>query len=100
MGTGHNSSWTTGLFLALLFLFLIRKIWDQAVSRKNIRNLENQGHVHSAAGGFPLLFATHVAFFILVPAELLWFHRPFHPVLGSFMIAVFVVAALLRSWSK
>src|SRR5262245_49190624 len=100
MDTAHNFSWTAGLFLVLLFLFLIRKLWDQAVSRKNIRNLKNHGHVHSADGGFPLLFATHVVFFILVPAELLWFQRPFDPVLGSIMIAVFVFASLLRSWSK
>jgi methyltransferase len=89
-----------GLFLVLLFFFLVRKLWDQAVSRKNIRNLKNDRHAHSAAGGFPLLIATHVTFFILVPAELLWFHRPFDPVLGSIMIAVFVLASLLRSWSK
>ena len=47
MEIAHNSSWTTGLFLVLLFLFLIRKLWDQAVSRKNIRNLKNHYHVHS-----------------------------------------------------
>ena len=41
-----------------------------------------------------------MVFFILVPAELLWFRRPFDPVLGSIMIAVFVLASLLRSWSK
>jgi methyltransferase len=95
-----NSSWTRGLFLVLLFLLLIRKLWDQVVSRKNIRKLKEDSCVHSSAGGFPLLLATHVAFFILVPAELLWFHRPFDPVLGSIMIAVFVLASLLRSWSK
>jgi methyltransferase len=99
MWIAPNISWT-GIFLGLLFLFLIRKLWDQAVSWKNIRNLKNHGHVHSAAGGFPLLFATHVAFFILVPTELLWFRRPFDPVLGSIMIAMFVLASLLRSWSK
>lgn len=95
----RSSSWTTGLFLGLLLLFLIRKLWDQAESRKNIRNLKKHGHVHTADGGFPLLLATHVAFFILVPVELLWFQRPFDPVLGTIMIAVFVLAALLRKWS-
>ena len=100
MEIAHSASWTTGLFLVLLFFFLIRKIWDQAVSQKNIRKLKDQCHVHSADGGFPLLFATHVVFFILVPAELLWFRRPFDPVLGSIMIVLFVLASLLRSWSK
>lgn len=100
MEIAQNVSWTRGLFLALLFLFLIRKLWDQRVSRKNIRKLKAQGHVHSADEGFPLLLATHVLFFVLVPVELLWFRRPFDPVLGSIMIALFVLASLLRSWSR
>jgi methyltransferase len=45
------------------------------------------------------MLITHVAFFVLTPLEIVLLERTFLPALGIPMIALFVLAALLRWWS-
>lgn len=86
-------------YFLLLGLFLIRKVADQVRSRHNARVLAERGAVPERDGALKLLWLTHVAFFMLVPLELLVCNRRFIPALGVPMLVLFAAASLLRWWS-
>ena len=86
-------------YFVLLALFFVRKIADQVRSRRNARALAERGIVPTRDRALRLLWLTHVAFFVLVPSELVLFQRRFIPVQGFTMLGLFVVAFLLRWWS-
>jgi methyltransferase len=86
-------------YFLLLALFLARKIWDQVRSRRNARALAERGGQPARDAALVLFWITHLAFFILVPMELVLLCRQFIPALGLPMLALFVVAMLLRWWS-
>src|SRR5262245_46504178 len=89
----------TWWYFLLLGLFLVRKILDQRRSRKNTRALEKHDARATPADAFPFLLLTHVAFFVLVPAEILLLDRPLIPELAVPMLLLFVLATGLRAWS-
>jgi hypothetical protein len=65
------------LFLAL---FAARKVVDQVLSRRNIRRLQQRGHIlPSTDPAFAWMLITHVAFFLLTPLEVVLLHREFCP---------------------
>jgi methyltransferase len=86
-------------YLLLLGFFLIRKILDQLRSRRNARALASRGGRPMRDAALALLWLTHLAFFVLVPAELVLFDRQFIPALGIPMLALFSIALILRWWS-
>jgi methyltransferase len=89
----------TWCYFLLLGLFLLRKTLDQRRSRRNARALQEQETLAKPADAFPFLLITHVAFFILVPAEILLLERPLIPGLAVPMLGLFVLATCLRAWS-
>lgn len=86
-------------YFLLLGLFLIRKISDQVRSRRNARALALRGGRPMRDAALVLLWLAHLAFFILVPLELVLFDRQFIPSLGLPMLGLFAMAAALRWWS-
>jgi methyltransferase len=81
-------------------LFAIRKIADQRRSRGNLARLaENHRILSTTDRAYPVFIATHLAFFILTPLEIVMMGRAFWPPLGLSMVALFVAASLLRAWS-
>jgi methyltransferase len=87
-------------YFLFLGLFAFRKVLDQVRSRRNARRLqEGRALLPSRDRAFPWLLLTHVAFFVLTPAEVVLLGRTFVPALGVPMIALFALATLLRWWS-
>ena len=87
-------------YFLFLGLFAARKVVDQYLSRRNIRRLEERRQIlPSRDAAFPWLLLTHVAFFVLTPLEVVLLHREFIPALGIPMIALFLLAGLLRWWA-
>lgn len=87
-------------YFLFLGLFAARKLLDQWRSRRNVRRLQEQRAVlPSRDRAFPWLLLTHVAFFVLTPLEVVLLHREFLPALGIAMIALFLLAVLLRWWA-
>lgn len=86
-------------YFLLLAIFLVRKIADQIRSRRNANSLAERGAVPQRDLALKLLWLTHLAFFVLVPLELLICQRPFIPALGVPMLCLFALAFLLRWWS-
>lgn len=86
-------------YLLLLAAFLIRKVLDQLRSRRNARELERRGALTHRDRTLVLLWLAHLAFFLLVPLELFVRRPRFVPALGIPMLALFVIAFLLRWWS-
>ncbi len=81
-------------------LFAARKIIDQLRSRRNFDALVNRKLVPGADPAFGWLWATHLAFFILTPLEIIFLRRQFVPALGIPMIVLFLAATALRYWSR
>jgi methyltransferase len=86
-------------YFVLLGCFFLRKMADQFRSRRNVLTLAARGTVPTRDRTLGLLWLTHVAFFVLVPLELLLLRRRFVPELGIPMLVLFVMAFLLRWWS-
>src|SRR6516165_7775377 len=87
-------------YFIFLGLFAARKVWDQLRSRRNIRRLQEQRTIlPSSDQAFPWMLLTHIAFFLLTPLEIVLLGRDFLPALGLPMIALFVLAMLLRWWA-
>jgi methyltransferase len=85
------------LFLALL---AVRKVADQRRSRRNVHRLQEQRQIlPSRDRALPWMLITHLAFFVLTPLEVVLLGRTFHPALGIPMIALFILAMLLRQWA-
>jgi methyltransferase len=87
-------------YFLFLGLFALRKIADQRRSQRNIRRLLAGRHIlPSRDRALPWMLITHMAFFVLTPLEILLLGRTFQPALGISMIALFLLAALLRQWT-
>jgi methyltransferase len=87
-------------YFILFGLFAARKISDQVRSRRNYDALVRQRLLPSNDPAFGLFVATHFAFFVLTPLEIILLRRQFLPALGIPMIVLFVAAAGLRYWSR
>jgi methyltransferase len=87
-------------YFLFLGLFAVRKVVDQLRSRRNARRLVQQRqHLPDRDQALPWMVITHGAFFVLTPLEIVLLGRRFIPALGIAMIALFVLAALLRWWA-
>lgn len=86
-------------YFALLGVFFIRKMADQVRSRRHAQALAARGIVPTRDRALKLFWLTHVAFFVLVPLELLLLKRRFIPALGIPMLGVFSMALVLRWWT-
>jgi methyltransferase len=97
-----SPDWIQHILYYFLFLALFagRKVVDQVVSRRNVRRLQQRGHIlPSRDSAFAWMLITHVAFFLLTPLEVVLLRREFLPSLGVPMIALFLLAGLLRWWA-
>jgi methyltransferase len=87
-------------YFLFLGFFAARKVLDQWRSMRNIRRLQEHRQVlPSRDRAFPWMLLTHLAFFVLTPLEVVLLDRQFLPALGIPMIALFLLAVLLRWWA-
>jgi methyltransferase len=95
-----STSKYTWVYFAFLALFAVRKGVDQRRSRARLAALQSSRTLLKAPDQtFPHLLVTHLAFFVLTPLEVWLLDRPFLPALAFSMLALFLVATALRSWS-
>lgn len=87
-------------YFVLFGLFAARKINDQLQSRRNFNALMRRRLLPGEDPAFVWLLATHLAFFVLTPLEIVFLRREFLPMLGVPMIALLLAATALRYWSR
>jgi methyltransferase len=90
-----NHAW----YWLLFALFALRKAIDQVRSRRNLAELKARGLLPDEDRAMPWLLATHLAFFVLTPLEILLLGREFIPALAYPMLGLLVLGVGLRMWS-
>ena len=88
-----------GAYWLLFAVFALRKAIDQFRSRRNLAELKARGLLPDEDRAMPWLLATHLAFFLLTPLEIVVLKREFIPALGYPMLGLLVLAVALRAWS-
>ncbi|MFM7205006.1 MAG: isoprenylcysteine carboxyl methyltransferase family protein [Myxococcota bacterium] len=90
----------TTWYLLLLALVALGRLGELVVSK---RNRERMVREHGAQPGrdpiFPVMVFLHAMPFWAIPLELTLLPRSFEPVLGFSMLAVFILATVLRVWT-
>jgi methyltransferase len=86
-------------YFVLFGLFAVRKVVDQVRSRQNFDALVRRRLLPAEDRAFGWLLATHLAFFLLTPLEIVLLRREFLPALGVPMIVLLLTAIALRHWS-
>jgi methyltransferase len=89
---------TARLYLALVLLTAALRLLELARSRRNQRKLAAAGSVKSADAGYKWMVGLHCAVLAGCVMEVWAFARPWNPVLGWPMLALFVGANATRWW--
>jgi methyltransferase len=92
-------SLTVAWYFLLFAIFCLRKVWDQWRSRRNLVQLRARGLIPDQDRAMPWLMATHLAFFVLTPLEILLLDRQFVPAVGFPMLGLLLAATGLRAWA-
>ncbi len=85
-------------YLALLALVGIGRLAELRISRRNQRQLQNQGVRKVAEPHFRWMVVLHGGILIAAAVEVVFLHRPLIPALAIPMAVLFVLANLLRWW--
>jgi methyltransferase len=88
----------TFAYLALLVLVAMGRLVELRVSRRNQRRLEQQGVRKIPEPHFRWMVILHGAVILFAGVEVLLLHRPLIPSLAIPMLALFLLANLLRWW--
>jgi len=88
----------TFAYIALLAFVGTGRLAELGISRRNQRKLEAQGVRKIPEAHFRWMVFLHGAVLVCAGAEVLFLHRPLVPALAIPMLALFVLANLLRWW--
>ncbi len=86
------------LFLCLLGAVVVQRLLELAWSRRNQRRMAAKGAVLIAEPHFLWMALLHAGILSGAALEVILLRRPFLPVLGFTMLALFLLANLLRAW--
>lgn len=86
------------LYTLLVVLVAAGRLVELRIAGRNRRRLLERGGIEVAQGHYPWMVALHTALIIASPLEVWLLDRPFLPALGFSMLALLVLAALLRWW--
>jgi methyltransferase len=86
-------------YLALLALLGLERIGELILSRRNAAAALARGGIEVGQRHFQVMKALHTAFLFACAAEVVFLHRPFIPALGWPMLALAVLAQVLRYWA-
>ena len=84
------------LYTLLVVLVAAGRLVELRIAGRNRRRLLARGGIEVAQGHYPWMVALHTALIIASPLEVWLLDRPFLPALGFSMLALLVLAALLR----
>lgn len=82
----------------LIGLVVLERLAELAVARRNLAWARSRGGVEYGRRHYPWIVVAHVALLVAAPAEVWLLGRPFLPWLGWPMLAVVVLAQVLRWW--
>lgn len=85
-------------FLALLAAVAALRIVELQISRRHQKSMIARGACKIEEPRFGFMVALHTAVLIGAALEVIVLHRPFIPVLAAVMLAIFLVANLVRWW--
>jgi len=85
----------------VIFLLLIgcERLWELRLSRMHAAASMSRGGKEFGQGHYPPMVVLHTALLIGAPLEAWLAHRPFIPALGFSMLALVVMAQMLRYWA-
>jgi len=86
------------LYVALVAIVAALRIVELGVSKRHQRELAERGARKADDPQFPAMVVLHTCVLAGAAAEAVFLKRPFYPVLGSMMGALFLGANALRWW--
>ena len=91
---------SVALYLALIALVALERVAELVLSARHARRAFARGGVEGESRGFyAAMVATHAAFLVASPLEVVLFERPFRSPLGWPMLALAAAAMALRWWA-
>jgi len=88
------------LFLALFAAIALERLMELELSRRNARRALARGGLEAEPRRFyAAMVATHAAFLVAAPVEVVTLGRPYVALLGVPMLALVVAAMALRYWA-
>jgi len=85
-------------YAVLIACVALGRIAELARSARNARRLRARGGIEAGAGHYPAMVAVHAGFLAAAPLEVFLAGRPFLPVLGLPMLALYAATLALRCW--
>jgi methyltransferase len=85
-------------YLGLLVAVALLRIFELRVSRRNQQQMIARGAVKVEKPPFRWVVLVHTAVLICAALEVVFLRRPFIPLLGGVMLAVFIGSNLVRLW--
>ena len=85
-------------FVTLIGLVALLRLAELVLSARHARQLRALGGVESGAGHYPVMVGVHAAFLACAPLEATLLDRPFLPMLGLPMLALFALTLGVRYW--
>lgn len=86
------------LFLLLLLVVAALRIVELRISKRHQKDLKAQGAAQAKDPIFPVMAMFHTLVLVGAAVEVVFLHRPFLPALAIPMIALFVLANIVRWW--
>jgi len=86
------------LFLLLLLVVAALRIAELRISKRHQQDMKAQGAAKAKDPIFPVMAMFHTLVLIGAGVEVVFLHRPFLPALAIPMIALFILANIVRWW--
>jgi methyltransferase len=86
------------LYLALLVAVAVLRFLELGISRRHQERMVAQGAVRVPEPHFKLMVVVHTGVLVGAALEVVLLKRPFLPVLGATMLALFLASNLMRLW--
>lgn len=85
-------------YFGLIALVGVERLAELVVAKRNAKWSFARGGIETGRGHYPAMVALHIAFLLSCILETIVFDRPFIPLLGWTMFALFLAAQALRWW--
>lgn len=85
-------------YFGLIALVGVERLAELVVAKRNAKWSFARGGIETGRGHYPAMVALHTAFLLSCILETIVFDRPFIPLLGWTMFALFLAAQALRWW--
>ena len=86
------------LFLLLLLVVAALRIVELRISKRHQKDMKAQGAAKAKDPIFPVMAMFHTLVLVGAAVEVVFLHRPFLPALAIPMLALFVLANIVRWW--